>query len=117
MKQYILLLLLILISVAQVAWGSFMVAFGIVVPILPIYIWWIYLYHKPNMAMWFAFIGGLVVDLLSASSLGFHAFVLLLALGVVILFNSRIAKDSFIANVITLLIIVAIYIAVPFYLG
>ncbi len=117
MKQYIFILLLFFISIAQVAWGSFMVAFGVVVPILPIYIWWLYAYQKPAAVVWYAFIGGLVVDLLSTSSLGLHALILLLGLGLVMLFNHRVAKGGWVTNIITLSIMLAVYITIPFYLS
>jgi rod shape-determining protein MreD len=109
MGKYILVLLLIFVSIAQVAWAGFMLIGGYVFPILPIYVWWVYSRWGEKLALTYAFVGGLIVDLLSPSLMGLHAFALLLGIGAGIFVDKRFVNGKRLSQLVTFIIMIGFY--------
>lgn len=109
MKQYIILILLVIISIAQVSWGGFLAIRGFTIPIALIFLWLIRMKYDFSKTIGFGFMSGLVIDLLSSTPLGMHTFAILVSLGGVELISNRFEHRNRFIYLMSFVLSVVIY--------
>ena len=116
MSKYIAFLILVVVSVAQVSWAGFMIIFGVVFPLVFLYVWALNRVFSFNVIILYGFIGGVLVDLLSASLIGLHALALLLGIGLAHLIEKHTIYNEMVSLLVSFCASTGVYILLIRYL-
>jgi len=117
MTQYGVIIGLVLVSIAQVSLGGLLLVRGFVVPILVMYLWFFLSKKEFSTLSLYAFIGGLIIDLLSSGTFGIHTLALLMSVGVMEFLTRRVVVQNKVLSVGALLAGVAVYTIVVYAFG
>lgn len=115
MNKYILFMSLVLVSLLQNAWGAFMLVGGVVLPIVPIYLWALSYKLDFNLLAIFAFIAGLIVDLSGYTLLGSHSLIYLVVITIGLIVERFTTGYRTMSKVFNLLISLGVYVAFVLY--
>lgn len=116
MNKYAAFVVLILVSIGQIAWAPHFSIHGLVLPIVVFYLWLIQHQFDFGILSVFAFVSGIVIDLLGTSVLGIHAFSLLISVGGMQFIEKRMISNLVAARIISLVVSVYTYVVLIDYL-
>ena len=112
MKRYIGTLVLVLLSIAQVAWAPFLMINGIIVPIFIIAVWLSYhlVAHRHLLVM--VVVGGFLLDGMATSHFGLFTFASACSLLSIHLIETYGIPNKVVARFVSLLVSILIYLVI-----
>lgn len=112
MANYLIALGIVLLGIAQVAWANLLIVWGIVVPLSVIGVWGASYKSEFKDTAIYAFLSGLVIDILSSDTFGLHIFALLLSIGGMEFVSRRFNRTSLVTRIMALIAGLVIYEAI-----
>ena len=112
MANYLIALGVVLLGVAQVAWANLLIVWGVVVPLSVFGIWGVSYKSEFKDTAIYAFLSGLVIDILSSDTFGLHIFALLLSIGGMEFVSRRFNRTSLVTRIMALIAGLVIYEAI-----
>lgn len=94
MNTYIAFLGLIIALLAHVSLGPLFLVFGVVIPVVVVYVWIMMRWVSSEVAIVLAFLGGLGLDLMVSPLLGMHTFAMLISVGAMLLIEHRLLNKK-----------------------